>query len=82
MRTQFKNFGRNVVLPFLDQVVGDKKEEAEEGSTVTVKAPLPTIEVGVDGDISEVSSTRGQQSTRMSGTTRDRGRGNYHSRGP
>lgn len=46
MRTRFKNFGRNVVLPFLVQVVGDKKEEAE--------VPLPAnIEVGVDGEISE-----------------------------
>jgi hypothetical protein len=58
MRTRFKNFGRNVVLPFLDQVVGDTKEPAEQGSSVTHEAPLPAyIEVGVDaGEISESAS--------------------------
>ena len=54
MGTRFKNFGRNHVLPFLDQVVGDKKE----GDTVTAEPPVPAIEVGVDGDISESASAQ------------------------
>mmetsp|Transcript_23187 Transcript_23187/g.32472 ORF Transcript_23187/g.32472 Transcript_23187/m.32472 type:complete len:87 (+) Transcript_23187:512-772(+) len=29
MKTRFKNFGRRVVIPFLDQLVGDQEEEKE-----------------------------------------------------
>ena len=54
MRSRFKNFGRNHVLPFLDQVVGDKKE----GDTVTAEAPVLAIEVLVDGEISESASAQ------------------------
>jgi hypothetical protein len=62
MGSRFKNFGRIHVLPFMDQVVGDKKEQAEQGSTATVTAEVPSppipIEVGVSGVISESASAQ------------------------
>ena len=43
MKTRFKNFGRNVVLPFLDQVVGDKPhgENQNEGKDANAEIPEP-----------------------------------------
>lgn len=46
MGTRFKSFGRNFVLPFLDQVVGDRKEETkkEEESPSSPTAANPVNE--------------------------------------
>jgi C-terminal processing protease CtpA/Prc len=41
MGGRFKNFGRNYVLPFLDQVVGDRKPEDDNAGPITPVLSIP-----------------------------------------
>ena len=45
MGDRFRKFGRNVVLPFLDQVVGDKEEDKADEATVVPALGAPLSDV-------------------------------------